>query len=799
VVPKALSPFADEDEKTTIESGWEEEASTTVEQGEVAEKIRTLGLRPITNVTGSTPGQDEPTMDDQHANAALSMMTPAAVHARMIITAGSDRGQEIDIIPGKTYTVGRAIDNDIVLSDIAVSRKHFDLRFENSAWVLVDRGSGNGTVINGNIEDAPFMLANGDSIEIGNTTFRYDNPNSVPRNAFQDSVGTNGFNHTGDIVTRNANSFEVDMEEEPSTVAGKPLRSDQLRIPEPAALHSSLAPPRPASENRRPRTVPPPMPPPAPLPRPKAASAAPTMMPFGPPNAPPGSMPMMQPPPMQQMHPQMHHSAPQVPAIGSSRPTMLAHTPSPQMHMMHPPHEVQALANVMPTTIPGQGPPMQPSQPQIHALPFTYPNMAEHVQHVQSSQHVQHVQSSQHAKMLISTNQQLRDATATAHVPPTPYNGLPVMQPYVAPTLSRRTKLLLGGAGLTVLAAIATIAIIKGASGGEAEPEVKVDPPKTGSATTTTKTAPTATPIDSKKDPKATKPLDKKVVDAKTPPKDVKTAVVEAPKDVKVTAKDPPKDPPKDVKVTAKDPPKDPPKDVKVTAKDPPKDPPKDVKVTAKDPPKDPPKKDPKTVVAIKKDPPKKDPPKKDPPKKEPKQVAVADSSGALDKAKALYRDKKFLEAAAAAKGADRNVSGLYAQLATAYNNGTRPSAKPAAAWTSLRSALTFDRQLGGAHAAEIQAKQSSIAAQAAVGFASAKNMSEALAAVKVAEAAGADTSLTRRLISDYALELYTAAKEEIDSNRTAALAKLRQVKSLLPPTNTTYTKADKLLNANGG
>ena len=46
VVPKAAAfvPEVDEDEKTTIESGWEEEASTTVEQGEVAEKIRALGL-----------------------------------------------------------------------------------------------------------------------------------------------------------------------------------------------------------------------------------------------------------------------------------------------------------------------------------------------------------------------------------------------------------------------------------------------------------------------------------------------------------------------------------------------------------------------------------------------------------------------------------------------------------------------------------------------------------------------------------------------------------------------------------
>ncbi len=44
VLPKAqFRPEIDEDEKTTIENGWEEEASTTVEGGEVADKVRALG------------------------------------------------------------------------------------------------------------------------------------------------------------------------------------------------------------------------------------------------------------------------------------------------------------------------------------------------------------------------------------------------------------------------------------------------------------------------------------------------------------------------------------------------------------------------------------------------------------------------------------------------------------------------------------------------------------------------------------------------------------------------------------
>src|SRR5262249_46530927 len=135
VVPKALSPFSDtDDEKTTIESGWEEEASTTVEQGEVQEKMRALGLeaKTITGPSGSnstniSTGVDEPTVDDQRANAALSLITPPML-ARLVITGGNDAGQEIEIQPGKNYTIGRGIDNDLVLTDIAVSRKHFDVR-----------------------------------------------------------------------------------------------------------------------------------------------------------------------------------------------------------------------------------------------------------------------------------------------------------------------------------------------------------------------------------------------------------------------------------------------------------------------------------------------------------------------------------------------------------------------------------------------------------------------------------------------------------------------------------------------
>src|SRR5215204_1288297 len=88
VVPKAPA-FSEDEEKTTIESGWEEEASTTLEEGDVAAKLRALNgevarrnnTTNVTNTTGTGSGVDEPTVDDQRANAAISMITPPSMSA----------------------------------------------------------------------------------------------------------------------------------------------------------------------------------------------------------------------------------------------------------------------------------------------------------------------------------------------------------------------------------------------------------------------------------------------------------------------------------------------------------------------------------------------------------------------------------------------------------------------------------------------------------------------------------------------------------------------------------------------
>ncbi len=76
-------------------------------------------------------------------------------------------------VAGAPVTFGRDEGNDIVLDDLSASRLHAELRQEADGYVLADRGSSNGTWVNG----APVTthrLRSGDEIQIGDQTFRFE-------------------------------------------------------------------------------------------------------------------------------------------------------------------------------------------------------------------------------------------------------------------------------------------------------------------------------------------------------------------------------------------------------------------------------------------------------------------------------------------------------------------------------------------------------------------------------------------------------------------------------------------------
>ena len=102
---------------------------------------------------------------------------------------GPEAGLVLSLTPG-SYTIGRARENDLVLKDIAASRKHLRLEVAGHIVRLVDLGSGNGTKVNGK-RAGELELRHGDSIEIGGSVLVYSESGrttTVPADAPRDEA-----------------------------------------------------------------------------------------------------------------------------------------------------------------------------------------------------------------------------------------------------------------------------------------------------------------------------------------------------------------------------------------------------------------------------------------------------------------------------------------------------------------------------------------------------------------------------------------------------------------------------------
>ena len=108
--------------------------------------------------------------------AARPVMAAAAAPSVPAMPAGASTASHrepsvIRQLPTKVLRIGRGPDNDIVVSDLSVSRHHAELRRTASGYQIVDLDSHNGTFVNGQqIGSAP--LTEGDIVGIGPSTFR---------------------------------------------------------------------------------------------------------------------------------------------------------------------------------------------------------------------------------------------------------------------------------------------------------------------------------------------------------------------------------------------------------------------------------------------------------------------------------------------------------------------------------------------------------------------------------------------------------------------------------------------------
>jgi pSer/pThr/pTyr-binding forkhead associated (FHA) protein len=91
------------------------------------------------------------------------------MQAKLHLIKGNPQGKQVEV-PEGTVTVGRAEDSDLIIASTRVSRHHCEIVNEQNRLVIRDKGSGNGTLVNGaNVQEQ--VLVAGDEVQVGPLTF----------------------------------------------------------------------------------------------------------------------------------------------------------------------------------------------------------------------------------------------------------------------------------------------------------------------------------------------------------------------------------------------------------------------------------------------------------------------------------------------------------------------------------------------------------------------------------------------------------------------------------------------------
>jgi pSer/pThr/pTyr-binding forkhead associated (FHA) protein len=115
------------------------------------------------NTTGAPPVGDTMPLPSAHPGATGG--------AELMIESGPDTGQSFRM-SSTSARVGRSPDNDLILRDPATSGHHARLERRGSQFFIVDLGSTNGTLVNGEpVQEKE--LKHGDRVTIGQNAVKF--------------------------------------------------------------------------------------------------------------------------------------------------------------------------------------------------------------------------------------------------------------------------------------------------------------------------------------------------------------------------------------------------------------------------------------------------------------------------------------------------------------------------------------------------------------------------------------------------------------------------------------------------
>jgi pSer/pThr/pTyr-binding forkhead associated (FHA) protein len=152
---------------------------TVVFEGEAADLGRSPGG--LTESTGS--------LARRLVSDLFGACRPAEVVC-LVVEEGPDAGQSIDLAAsGRSYRVGRAADCDLVLTDDDVSREHATFERRWDGVEVRDLDSKNGVKHEGQGIEGPRRLRDGETVVLGRTRLRLDDPEDRYLRQMQDEDG----------------------------------------------------------------------------------------------------------------------------------------------------------------------------------------------------------------------------------------------------------------------------------------------------------------------------------------------------------------------------------------------------------------------------------------------------------------------------------------------------------------------------------------------------------------------------------------------------------------------------------
>lgn len=120
--------------------------------------------------------------------------------ATLLVIGGVDQGARFEL-EGSEFSMGRGIRNRVRILDTEMSRHHAVLRYEDGAWLIIDRNSSNGTFVNG-LQIKSHRLASGDQIAVGRTSLLFSEDPGERRPVAVDLVAAGVEDDASQIVGR---------------------------------------------------------------------------------------------------------------------------------------------------------------------------------------------------------------------------------------------------------------------------------------------------------------------------------------------------------------------------------------------------------------------------------------------------------------------------------------------------------------------------------------------------------------------------------------------------------------------